>query len=562
MDITVELLARAQFAFTIMFHYLFPPLSIGLGTILVIMEAFYLKTKSQFYKDMCKFWVKVFALNFSLGVATGIVMQAEFGTNWATFSRYVGDIFGSALAAEGIFAFFLESGFLALLLFGWDRVSPRMHFFATLMVCLGATFSAFWITVANSWMHTPAGFEIIETAQGARAHIVDFWAMVFNPSAMGRFAHVLVGCWIVGAFFVMSISAYYILKNRHLEFAKRSFAIALALAVVATPLQAVIGSHQAEVVAEHQPAKLAVLEGHFKTGSRAPFWIIGIPDEESGEIKYGIKIPGLLSLLVTGSVDGVVVGLEDFPEDERPPMLVPFLAYHGMIGLGMYMILLSAVAGVAFLRGKLFTSKWLMRIFVISVAAPYIANQLGWIASEVGRQPWIVYGLLKTSDALSRSVSAGAIVSSLIMFTVIYALLFLVFIYSLDRKIKHGPEMHDEIDGAGNQAAIADGAHETHRDTRPDEAGGDAEDKKHPGKLGFTSGFRAATVDRLDLSRHPEPGGSDEETGSKTDSTGENNLTGKSDGDPDFDNESDSTGGANDGNSKGGNDRPRKEGGA
>ncbi|HEY9787513.1 MAG TPA: cytochrome ubiquinol oxidase subunit I, partial [Candidatus Obscuribacterales bacterium] len=354
MENSIELLARVQFAFTIMFHYLFPPLSIGLGTILVLMEAMYLKTKRQFYKDMCKFWVKVFALNFSLGVATGIVMQAEFGTNWATYSRFVGDIFGSALAAEGIFAFFLESGFLAVLLFGWDRVSPRMHFFATLMVCLGATFSAFWITVANSWMHTPAGFEIVETAHGARAIITDFWAMVFNPSAMWRFAHVVVGTWIVGAFFVMSICAYYILKQRHLEFAKKSFAIALTVAALATPLQAFVGKHQAEIMAEHQPAKTAALEGHFKTGPHAPFWIIGIPDEKTGEVKYGLKVPGLLSFLITGSVEGVVVGLDDFPAEDRPPVLIPFLAYHGMIGLGMYMICLSLLGAVLHWRGKLF----------------------------------------------------------------------------------------------------------------------------------------------------------------------------------------------------------------
>ncbi|HEY9870215.1 MAG TPA: cytochrome ubiquinol oxidase subunit I [Candidatus Obscuribacterales bacterium] len=436
----VELLARVQFAFTVMFHYLFPPLSIGLGMILIFMEGLYLKTKNPIYEAMCKFWVKVFALNFSLGVATGIVMQVEFGTNWATYSRYVGDIFGSALAAEGIFAFFLESGFLAVLLFGWNRVSPRVHFLATIMVALGATFSAFWITVANSWMQTPAGYEIVGEGLNARAVIVDFWAMVFNPSAMSRFFHVVVGGWICGAFFVMSISAYYILKNRHMEFARRSFAIALVFGALATPLQAFIGSRQAEIVAEHQPAKLAAYEGHFETGGGAPFYLIGVPDPETGEVKYAVKIPGLVSFLVTGRFEGEVKGLNDFPEWERPPVQLPFQAYHGMILLGMYLIGLSWLGLFLLWRKRLFGKRWLMRVFVISVAAPYIANQLGWIATEVGRQPWVVYGLLRTSDALSKAVAAGAVLGSLVLFAVIYLLLFLVFIYSLDRKIKHGPD--------------------------------------------------------------------------------------------------------------------------
>lgn len=469
---SIELLARIQFAFTIMFHYLFPPLSIGLGTLMVIMEALYLKTKNPLYEKMCKFWVKIFALNFSLGVATGIVMQAEFGTNWAAYSRYVGDIFGSALAAEGIFAFFLESGFLAVLLFGWNRVSARMHFFATLMVCLGATFSAFWITVANSWMHTPAGFEIIGEGLNARAHIIDFWAMVFNPSAMWRFAHVIVASWLTGAFFVMSITAFYVLKNKHLDVAKRSFVIALIVAAIACPLQAFIGSRQAEIMAEHQPAKMAALEGHFKTQKEAPFWLIGIPNEKTGEIEYGIPIPGLLSYLVTGSKDGLVVGLEDFPEKDRPPVVVPFLTYHFMIGIGIYLILLSWWAVWLHWRGKLWSSKWVLRLFVISVAGPYLANQLGWVSSEVGRQPWIVYGLLRTSDALSKAITAEHIFASLAMFAVIYALLFMVFIYTLNRKIQHGP----------------------------DETG------HEPLETGKDGGFRQSTTDRLDASHHPEAG--------------------------------------------------------
>ncbi len=469
----IELLARMQFAFTIIFHYLFPPLSIGLGTMLVLMEGMYLWTKNPLYESMCKFWVKLFALNFSMGVATGIVMQFEFGTNWATFSRYIGDIFGSALAAEGIFAFFLESGFLAVLLFGWNRVSPKIHFFATIMVALGATFSAFWICVANSWMQTPAGYEIVGTGMNAKAVITDFWAMVFNPSSISRFSHAVVGGWLTAAFFVMSVSAYYILKGRHLDFARRSFTIALIVAAIAGPLQGAIGHHQAKIVAQYQPAKMAAYEGHFKTGPNAPLWVIGIPDEKTGEVKWGIKLPGMLSYLLTGSVDGVVTGLDAIPENERPPIMVPFYAYHGMVALGTYMILLSWLGVILLWRKKLFTSRWIMRIFVLSVAAPYIANQLGWIGCEVGRQPWIVQGLLRTSDALSKTVSADAILTSLVMFIIIYALLGMVFIFSLDRKIKHGPdELH----------AFA------------------------PSKGSDLDGIKESHSDRLDCSKHPEAG--------------------------------------------------------
>src|SRR6267142_5679790 len=263
MSLDVLFLSRLQFALTIMFHYLFPPLTIGLGLLLVIMEGTYLKTRNPLYEAMTKFWSRVFAVNFAMGVATGIVMEFQFGTNWAAYSRYVGDVFGSALAAEGIFAFFLESGFLAVLVFGWDRVGKKMHFFATLMVSLGSLFSSVWIVIANSWMHTPAGFEV----QGGRAVITDFWAMVFNPSSMDRLAHVVLGAFLQGAFFVMSISAYYVLRGRHLEFAKRSFTIALVFGAVCCVLIGVSGHSQGKMVAQHQPAALAAMEGHSESAA-------------------------------------------------------------------------------------------------------------------------------------------------------------------------------------------------------------------------------------------------------------------------------------------------------
>src|SRR5215213_5044944 len=258
----VFLLSRIQFALTIMFHYLFPPLSIGLGTIMVLMEGTYLWTGNVLYHNMTKFWSRIFAVNFAVGVATGIVMEFEFGTNWAKYSRYVGDVFGSALAAEGIFAFFLESGFLAVLVFGWDRVGKRMHFFATLMVALGSIFSAVWIVVANSWMHTPAGYEV----QDGRAVITDFWAMIFNPSSVYRLVHVILGAFMQGAFFVTSISAYYVLRQRHLEFAKRSFTVALIFGGLSSLAMGLSGHAQGKALARNQPAELAAMEGHYETG--------------------------------------------------------------------------------------------------------------------------------------------------------------------------------------------------------------------------------------------------------------------------------------------------------
>src|SRR5512139_1339801 len=280
----VELLSRIQFAFTIAFHYIYPPLSIGLGVILVIIEARWLKTRNPLYHQLARFWTRVFALTFAIGVATGIVLEFEFGTNWATYSRYVGDVFGSALAAEGIFAFFLESGFLAVLLFGWDRVSPKVHFLATCMVCLGAHFSAIWIVVANSWMQTPAGFHIVGEGIRARAEITDFWQMVFNPSSMDRLLHVLCGAWQAGTFLVVSVSAWYLLKRRHEEFARASLRVGLLVGMAASLLQLLSGHSSAVGVAKNQPAKLAAFEGHYKTGAHAATYLFGWVDERNERV--------------------------------------------------------------------------------------------------------------------------------------------------------------------------------------------------------------------------------------------------------------------------------------
>jgi cytochrome d ubiquinol oxidase subunit I len=438
----VLILARLQFAFTIAFHYIYPPLSIGLGVNLVIMEALWLFTGQGIYHQMAKFWTKVFALTFAIGVATGIVMEFEFGTNWATYSRYVGDVFGSALAAEGIFAFFLESGFLAVLLFGWDKVGRKVHFLSTCMVCLGAHFSAVWIIVANSWQQTPAGFHIVGEGLHARAEITDFWAMVFNPSSVDRLAHTVCGAWQAGAWMVVSVSAWYLLKNKHLEFAKRSLKIGLGIALVASMLQFLSGSKSAEGVSRNQPAKLAALEGHYETGP-ATMYLFGWVDSKGEKVRFGVGIPGFLSYLVHGNSRTPVTGLREFAPKDRPPVNFVFQTYHAMIGIGMALIGLALLSTVQLWREKLFTQRWLLGLLVLSVLGPQLANQFGWWSAEVGRQPWIVYGLLRTSDALSKVVQANAVVASLLMFAFVYLLLFSVFVYLLNHKIQHGPDEAD-----------------------------------------------------------------------------------------------------------------------
>jgi cytochrome d ubiquinol oxidase subunit I len=444
-------LSRLQFAFTISFHYLYPPLSIGLGVLLVAIEGLWLKTRNPLYHQMARFWTRVFALTFAVGVATGIVMEFEFGTNWATYSRYVGDVFGSALAAEGIFAFFLESGFLAVLLFGWDKVGPKMHFFATCMVALGAHFSAVWIVVANSWMQTPAGFHIVGEGTAARAEITDFWAMVFNPSAMDRLGHTLVGAWQAGAWLMVSISAWYLLKKKHREFARTSLKIGLTLSLVASLLTLVTGDRSAGGVAQNQPAKFAALEGHWETGPRAPLHVVGWVDEMS-ETTRGLAIPGLLSWLATHDVNQPITGLRDIPSDERPPVNFTFQLFHVMVAVGFALIALALWAVGALWRGSFEHQRTLLWLLVISVLGPQIANQAGWWAAEVGRQPWIVHQLLRTSHGLSTVVQANQIVASMIMFTSVYLLLFAAFVFLLNAKISHGPDAADLIDPYENVA--------------------------------------------------------------------------------------------------------------
>lgn len=446
-----EILARIQFAFTVAFHYIYPPLSIGLGLMLVIFESLYLKTKNEEFHQLARFWTKIFALTFGIGVVTGIVMEFEFGTNWATYSRYVGDIFGSALAAEGIFAFALESGFLGVLLFGWNRVPKWVHLVSTIGVFLGSMFSAVWIVVANSWQQTPSGYHIVGEGFHARAEITDFWQMVFNPSSVDRLTHTWIGAFLAGAFLVLSVHAYYIIKGKHVEISKKAFKIALIVATIFSLAQLFTGHKSADGVAKNQPAKLAAMEGHFDKNAPADLYLFGWVDKEKQTVS-GIKLEGGLSFLVHGDFDKKIVGLNHFPKEDQPGQVnAIFQFYHLMVMIGMTLIGLTLLAVFLWFRGKLFDKKWLLQVFVFAALLPQIANQVGWFTAEMGRQPWVVYGLLRTDEAFSQAVSANQILFSLILFFFVYLLLFLLFVYLLNKKIKHGI---DSDFSAENKAAI------------------------------------------------------------------------------------------------------------
>ena len=442
----MEFLSRLQFGLTVGFHYLFPPLSIGLGVFLVIAEGIYLRTGRELYHRLTRFWVKIFGLIFALGVATGIVMEFQFGTNWATYSRFVGDVFGSALAAEGVFAFFLESGFLAVLLLGWDKVSKKMHFISTVLVAAGAHFSAIWIVVANSWQQTPTGHHVVGFGDTMRAEIVDFWQVVFSPSFLDRISHVYMGCWQAAAFFILSVSAWYLLKKKHTEFAKASIRIAVVIALVASLGQLVTGHSSAETLATTQPAKLAAFEGHYEAEAPAGLYLFGWVDEENEKVT-GLEIPGLLSFLVHFGSEEPVTGLRAFPEEDRPPINIVFQSYHLMVAIGMLLILLAVLSALGTWRAWLYEKRWLLWVLVFSVLLPQLGNQLGWFSAEVGRQPWIVYGLMRTSEAISKSVEAGDVLISIILFSFIYLLLGALFVYLLNEKIQHGPGEVPEAKG-------------------------------------------------------------------------------------------------------------------
>jgi cytochrome d ubiquinol oxidase subunit I len=434
------LLSRIQFGLTVGFHFIFPSVTIGLSWLIVIFMTRWLGSGKEEDGSLARFWIKLFALSFAVGVASGVAMEFQFGTNWADYSRFVGDIFGAPLAAEGVFAFFLESAFLALLIFGWGRVSRRMLWLSSVLVAAGATLSAFWILVANSWQQTPAGYRLVD----GRAELTSFLDAVFNPSTVPRFLHTVDATLIAGSFFVMGISAWFLLRGRHTEFAKRSFKPALVIAFVTSVLELGFGHYHAVQVAETQPEKLAAVEGLFETQKRAPALLFGVPDAEEETVHAAVEIPAGLSLLAHFDADAEMTGLKDFPRDEWPPLGLTFYPFHLMVALGMFFIGFTAAGVLLMWRKRIFEGGVLPRLFlkaaVAAIPLPIIANELGWITAEVGRQPWVVYRLLRTSDAFSPAVPARQVLLSLSAFSLLYLLLIFAWIYLLRREMRRGPE--------------------------------------------------------------------------------------------------------------------------
>jgi cytochrome d ubiquinol oxidase subunit I len=421
-------LARAQFALTVMVHYLYPVLTMGLGVVLVIVASLRLRRPDEVYDRMLRFWTHIFGVVFAGGVATGVVMEFEFGTNWAGYSRFVGDIFGAPLAAEALIAFFLESSFLGILLFGGRRVSRRTHFIATLMVALGATLSAFWIVAANSWQQTPAGFHIVH----GRAELTNFWAAVFNPSTVLRFLHAVLGSWVTAAVFVGSLSAYYLLRGRHQEFARRSLRLALVFGLVAVAAEVVVGDAHTRQVARTQPEKFAAIEVLHHTQEGAPLAVVGQPLPE-------VLLPKLLSFMTYFDFNARVTGLDAFAPEDRPPVTATAMSFHAMLWLGLGLAVVLGLGGFLWWRDRLFVSRRYLKLLCYCLPVPFVVNEVGWVTAEVGRQPWIVYRLLRTEEAFSRTVPAAQVAVSLLMFVVIYIGLVGLTLHLVRKKVLEGP---------------------------------------------------------------------------------------------------------------------------
>ena len=430
-------LSRLQFAVTAAFHFIFVPLTLGLSILIAYMESRYVRTNDEMYLKMAKFWGKLFLINFALGIVTGITMEFQFGMNWAEYSKYVGDIFGAPLAIEATVAFFLESTFIGLWVFGWNKVSKRVHALSIWLVAIATNLSALWILLANGWMQKPVGYVL----RNNRAEMVDFGAMLTNPYGWLKFSHTLLSGYVVAAFFVMGISAYHLLKKTNTAFFKRSFKMAAAFGLMSSLLVFIVGDFHAAMVARTQPTKFAAMESVWDTQKAVPYNFLVIPDVKNERNTVSeLGIPKLLSLLAFHDGDAEIKGLKEFSKEDRPPVLATFLSFRGMAALGMLFMLLTLAGYVISKRDRLESNPLFLRIMLYALPLPYIAAQLGWLVAEVGRQPWIVYGVLRTSDAVSKSVTAAQVWTSLIGFTVFYGMLGLIDIYLLAKYSKKGPD--------------------------------------------------------------------------------------------------------------------------
>ncbi len=439
------LLSRIQFAFTISFHIIFPSFTIGLAAWLMVLEALWLKTGKPIYAEISRHWTKIFAVSFGMGVVSGVVMSYEFGTNWSELSRIGGNVIGPLLSYEVLTAFFLEAGFLGIMLFGRDRVPKWVHFFATCMVALGTAISAFWILSANSWMQTPQGYRV---AEDGVLHVTDWWQVIFTPSFPYRFAHMVAAAYLTTAFVVGGIGAWYILKDKSAAHGRIMLGMGLSLIVWLAPLQLVIGDLHGLNTLEHQPAKVAAIEANWDTRSDMPLVLFAIPDPKTESNLYEIAIPDLGSLILTHEWGGEVRGLKSFPVEDRPNPIIPFFSFRIMVGIGFIMIALGLTGAVLWLMGRLYTTSWFLRAMVLASPLGFIAVLAGWFVAEVGRQPWVVYGLLRTADAVS-PVPGGSVLTSIILFVVVYGIVFGAGIFYMGQLVRRGPDQTPPVPEKG-----------------------------------------------------------------------------------------------------------------
>jgi cytochrome bd ubiquinol oxidase subunit I len=449
------ILSRWQFAITTIYHFFFVPLTMGLSILVAIMGTLYARRGDEVYKRMTKFWGKLFVINFAVGVVTGLVLEFQFGMNWSGYARFMGDIFGAPLAIEALTAFFLESTFLGIWIFGWDKLPRGVHAATMWMVALGSNLSALWILIANSFMHEPVGYAL----RNGRAEMTDFGALLANPHVWVQFPHVFFAAMTTGGFFVLGISAYHLFRKRDEDVFRRSLNIALVYGLVGSVLVGMVGHSQAQHMIEAQPMKMAAAEALWETEDPAPLSLISIIDEENREDIFAIKIPAALSLLAYNRLDGAVPGINDIqaeyeqkygPGDYVPPVTLNYWAFRAMFTPGLLMPLITALGLYLVLRNRLQEAPWYLRLLPFAIPLPYLANTAGWILTEVGRQPWIVFGLLRTEDAVSPGVPAGTVLFSLLAFTVLYGVLMVADAYLLAKFARQGPAADDEAAETGS----------------------------------------------------------------------------------------------------------------
>jgi cytochrome d ubiquinol oxidase subunit I len=432
------LVHRLHFAFTATFHYLFPQLTMGLALLIVVLKTIALRRNDEHYNRAAQFWARIFGISFVMGVVTGIPMEFQFGTNWSHFSRFAGGVIGQTLAMEGMFAFFLESAFLGLFLYGKKRLTPRQHWASAVAVFVGSWLSGFFIIATDAWMQHPVGYE--KAADGS-VQLSSFWELVLNPWAWWQYAHNMGGAAVTGAFVMASVGAFYVLGKEHREYGKTFLRIGVPAALIFSALQVFpTGDRQGKMVADHQPVTLAAMEALFESGPGAPLVILGQPNVEEKRIDNPFVVPRMLSFLTYRAWQAEVRGLDAFPQQLWPDnILLLYYSYHIMVGLGTIFIAIAVLAGFLLWRGKLYDAKWMLWILLLSLPFPFIANTAGWMTAELGRQPWLVYGLMMTRDGYSKAVSAGNGTFTLLGFLGMYTVIAILFLFLVRREIEHGP---------------------------------------------------------------------------------------------------------------------------